>query len=281
MPNRIIKESIWTSPNLNKLDDQAELLFYRILPLPDDHGCFEADPDIIKGKCFPKKKNWTNEIICRHLTTLAIKRLVSFWVEKDRLYGFFHTWTDHQRIRSLHNRKTPEPKKDLFNNEDVIKFMLDFDDSCRQLAASDRLNPNPNPNPIAFTKVKAPKKSGHFSNQLIGYAEEIIKCCNTISKLPQKHKGQKFNPFQWVQFNSNGKMHPGAILETVEALANPKYWNDIKGGPWAYATAIIKTKNGNWNERTHINEAKKFKQTWISPEVAELLENIGVDNEPS
>ncbi|MDY6789877.1 MAG: hypothetical protein SWH54_01295 [Thermodesulfobacteriota bacterium] len=139
-------------------------------------------------------------------------------------------------------------------------------------------NPNPNPNPkiALFTSVnKAPVTGGHFSDRVGDYAEPIIMHCREILKLPTKKGRQIFNPFQWVQFQTNENMHPGAILETVEALANPKYWNGIRAGPWEYATKIIKTKNGNWNERDHIAESKEFKQLWISPEIQQLIKDIG------
>jgi len=53
VPNRIIKESIWTSETLSKLSFGAQTLFFRLLPVPDDHGCFDARPEVLRGKLFP------------------------------------------------------------------------------------------------------------------------------------------------------------------------------------------------------------------------------------
>ena len=112
MPTRFIKESIWTSPNLNKLSPLAERHFYRLLPLPDDHGCFEATPAVIKGKCYPLQDVEIADIQKWH-DELRANDLVCFWEQNDRFYGIFKTWAKHNRIRSLHQRKTPPPPKDL------------------------------------------------------------------------------------------------------------------------------------------------------------------------
>jgi hypothetical protein len=153
MPNRLIKESIWNSPSLNPLSDQSELLFYRLLPLPDDHGCFEADPYVIKGRCFPRKDKWTPAVICNQLAALVNAGIISIWIDENRLFGIFHNWSKHQRIRSLHNRKTPEPDIENFNNSTAYEFLTAIDSNCQQLSASDGSYPNPNPNPIEDTCV--------------------------------------------------------------------------------------------------------------------------------
>jgi len=137
------------------------------------------------------------------------------------------------------------------------------------------LKSNPIKRALLSNDNKATPGRGHFSQRTGNHAEQIIACCKTIVTYPQRHNGQRFNPFQWVQFQANNNKHPAAILETVEALADKKTWDGIKMGPWNYATAIIKTKNGNWNERDHIAQAEKFKNLWISPEIQEIIKNIG------
>jgi hypothetical protein len=141
MPNRILKDTIWTSPNLNKLTTEAELFFYRLLPLPDDHGCFAADPHILKGRLFPFKHDWTSDVICRQLTALVNNDIIALWVEDNKLYGIILNFAKHQRIRSLHNRKTPEPKIEIYNNQQVIEYLSSIDSECRQVSSTDRSNP--------------------------------------------------------------------------------------------------------------------------------------------
>ncbi len=133
MPNRIIKESIWTSANLNLLSPLAERYFYRLLPLPDDFGCCELTPLVVKGRIFPLRTEVRVSDIEKWNSELEKNGLVRFWSEHDRLFGVFVSWEKHQRIRSLHQRRTPIPPP--------------IDNTCRQMTSGDGLNPNPNPNP--------------------------------------------------------------------------------------------------------------------------------------
>lgn len=124
MPNRIIKETIWTSPNLNRLSWEAERHFYRLMPCPDDHGCCECTPEVIKGKCYPRQSTVTAELIEQWQKELEQQELILTWNNGERQFAIFPTFARHQRLRSLHNRKTPVPPNSI-----VVK--------CRQLTASD------------------------------------------------------------------------------------------------------------------------------------------------
>lgn len=156
MANRFIKSSIWTSPNLNRLTADGELLFYRLLPLPDDHGCFEADPRVIRGTCFPKKMEpgpdvadvWDLPRIISATIDIICYQLISSWVSEDRLYGIFLEWSEHQQVRSKYKRKTPEPPTDIDNIVKsgqigrVGKFLDDIVISCNQLLSVDASSPS-------------------------------------------------------------------------------------------------------------------------------------------
>jgi hypothetical protein len=115
MATRFIKDSIWTSPNLNSLSDLAENFFFRLLPLPDDHGCCEITPAVIKGRCYPLKDNVTAKKIEQWAIELVKTDLIRVWEVNRRIYAYFPTWSVHQRIRSLNTRKTPEPPESVVN----------------------------------------------------------------------------------------------------------------------------------------------------------------------
>lgn len=109
MATRFIKDSIWTSPNLNQLSDMAERHFYRLLPLPDDHGCCEVTAAVVKGRCYPLKPKVTIDLIIKWTAELEAQDIIRTWTNKGRVFAYFPTWSGHQRIRSLNKRKTPEP----------------------------------------------------------------------------------------------------------------------------------------------------------------------------
>lgn len=153
MPNRIIKESVWTSPTINALTDLAERHFYRLLPLPDDHGCFQSSASVVKGRLYPLKPKITEAMIEKWHEELEQVGLIRQWIDGGRQFAIFLTFDRHQRIRSLHQRKTPAPPP--------------LDDTCRQLTTSDGLIPipipilNPIPNPLPV-KHSASLRSDEF-----------------------------------------------------------------------------------------------------------------------
>ena len=53
MPNRILKESICRSEEIDSLSWFEEVLFYRLIVICDDFGRYDGRAKIIKGSCFP------------------------------------------------------------------------------------------------------------------------------------------------------------------------------------------------------------------------------------
>ena len=190
MPNRVIKESIRTSPNLNRLSDAGEVLFYRILTLCDDHGGFEATPDTLRGALFPKKTNWGVKKLVTELVNLTNNDLVRLWVQNERLYGLVVTLHDHQRIRSLHQRRAPEAPES-FNVDTVNALLCSFADNCQQVAVNcqqlpagrcqlqqidvRKPKPNPNPNPNPKHKPQPQQTTGSIKKDDREKAVEVLK----------------------------------------------------------------------------------------------------------
>ena len=109
MPNRIIKESILTSPNFNRLSEGAEKHFYRLLLTTDDWGCTEITPAVIKGKCYPLKPKVTITNIEVWNQELVDNKILRVWDEKDRVFGEYITFDVHNELSERHNPKTPCP----------------------------------------------------------------------------------------------------------------------------------------------------------------------------
>ena len=55
MPNRILKESICTSDEIETLSAFQETFFYRLIVNCDDYGRMDARPKILASKLFPLK----------------------------------------------------------------------------------------------------------------------------------------------------------------------------------------------------------------------------------
>ena len=161
MPNRIIKESICQSEEVNKLSWFAEVLFYRLIVNCDDYGAFDGRPLIVKNTLFPLKENLTAATVSKAITELATAGLVIPYEVCGKPYLRLPTWTKHQRVREsrakypsfeeqTHGDGEGEPtdeKPQLNSENDSLPQVAA---SCRELpqvAASCGLNPNPNPNP--------------------------------------------------------------------------------------------------------------------------------------
>lgn len=109
MPNRLIKESICTSEDLDKLSPMAEILFYRLIVKADDYGAYYGNVSIIKSNCFPlKSDDITCDQVKEWLCELVSAGLVDTYKAEGRDYIQFHKWKNHQQIRAK-KRKFPEP----------------------------------------------------------------------------------------------------------------------------------------------------------------------------
>lgn len=119
MPNRIIRESIWSSPNLNELSHDAEMHFYRTLLASDDWGCFECTPLVLKGKCYPRREHITEKLVETWTNELISKNILRIWKDGDRLYAQFYNFDKHNPEIERHDPKTPCPPWLSENNRGV------------------------------------------------------------------------------------------------------------------------------------------------------------------
>ena len=60
MPTRILRDGIIDSRAVNALSEPGEILYRRLMSIVDDYGRFEADPELIRARCFPRQLDrWT------------------------------------------------------------------------------------------------------------------------------------------------------------------------------------------------------------------------------
>ena len=155
MPNRIIKESICVSEQIDELGWFDEVFFYRLLVNCDDYGCMDARDKVLTAKLFPLKSikpSTINETLGR-LEDIGLIRLYEV---DDRLYLKVLKWSDHQRVR-VSKHKYPEP---------TAEQLAASCGNLRRVAAScgklrpesnpiqSESNPNPNPNPSPCEQVR-------------------------------------------------------------------------------------------------------------------------------
>ena len=107
MPNRIIKESICTSDEIDRLTAEHEVFFYRLMVNVDDYGLLDARPKILASKCFPLKSIDTKKIEA-WLQALADVGLIQRYQVDGMPYLAITKWAQHQQIRAK-RPKYPSP----------------------------------------------------------------------------------------------------------------------------------------------------------------------------
>lgn len=128
MPNRILKESIHTSEDVNRMSDFQFRLWVSLLTYVDDYGRGDARPSIIKGTCFPLRDRITNKDIDAALRALAGIGCVGLYEVDGKPYLYFPTWESHQSIR---NKKSRFPAPNAENSQ-----LQAIESNCNQLQAN-------------------------------------------------------------------------------------------------------------------------------------------------
>ena len=114
MPSRIIRESCRSSKSLAAVSAHAERLWWRLTTIADDFGRFEADPEMLKATCFPRKiqgKDVSHEEIESWFSELT-KEMIATYDVGDKIYGVFINWFDNQTPRAK-NSKFPSPPENI------------------------------------------------------------------------------------------------------------------------------------------------------------------------
>lgn len=158
MPNRIIKESIRTSKSVNSLSDFQFRLWLYLITYVDDFGRGSADPDIIKGFVFPKRKSVTEQQIQRTLDELATAGMIILYKVDGESFLYFPNWDKHQRIQTKRS-KFPSPPED---NDASRYSTVSHGDPLPESESNPNPNPNYNPNPESKSESDAHGREGAF-----------------------------------------------------------------------------------------------------------------------
>ena len=216
MPNRLIKESICTSEDIEKLSPMAEILFYRLIVQADDYGAYYGNVAIIKSNCFPLKSDaFTCEEVKSWLQELFDAGLIDPYRAGGRDYIQFRKWKNHQQIRAK-KRKFPEPDSNgyqMISNDIRCYQEISNDSICARNPIQSNPNTESNPNPIQskgeyetnngfelFWKAY-PKKSGDIRQAFIEYmhaTETGVTAENLIEAIQKQTEGMTQEQFQFL-----------------------------------------------------------------------------------
>jgi hypothetical protein len=243
MPNRILKDSICTSENLDLLSPGAEIFFYRLLVQCDDYGCFDARLQILRARCYPLRCV-TDKELSKWLDELSQNDLIVIYTVKGKRYLQFKTWKHHQQIRAKKS-KYPQLISDDINGNQLI--------SNDALIQSNPIQSNPESNP-SIAEPDKPKRAKREPNPLSShpaimaireltgkYPSEAIyqSLVDVIGETPDVEKlragreewtkrGYNPNAFTWaidwyrdgIPQRSNGNGHTSGTANNPDSLAS-------------------------------------------------------------
>ena len=111
MPNRILKESICTSDDINDLSSEQEVFFYRLIVNCDDYGRFDGRPEILRSRLYQLRldKVKTKDIEAM-LGVLVAKKMVQIYMHDGKQYLQLVNWSSHQQMRA---KKSKYPAPDI------------------------------------------------------------------------------------------------------------------------------------------------------------------------
>lgn len=142
MPNRIIKETIRTSKDVNNLSDFLFRLWAYLITYVDDFGRGSADPELLKGIVFPRRKVSETQIHTA-MNELQNRGMIVLYSVNGEPYFYFPTWDKHQSVRAKKS-KFPAP-------------LQSSEITCKQLQANDGESSR---NPIQSYSISESSASG-------------------------------------------------------------------------------------------------------------------------
>ena len=152
MPNRILKESICTNEQIDKLSPFDEIVFYRLIVNADDYGIFDGRPSILRSRLFPLR-DIRNSQIEDAIHNLASVELVSTYEVDGKPFVRLLGWERNQQSRARQS-KYPGPDGRYMNPDTACKQLKSDAIKCTRnpIQSESESNPNPTSNPKAYAR---------------------------------------------------------------------------------------------------------------------------------
>jgi hypothetical protein len=212
MPNRIIKESICCSQDIDDLKAEEEVFYYRLWVNCDDYGRFDARIQMLKSKLYPLREQMKSNDIKRYLAVLESKGMVELYSVKGVLYGHVVAWESHQQIRAKRSKYPPISDADNIGNQ-----MISDDGICHR-------NPIQS-NPI---RIQSESESGDKPPQ-IKFTQPTLEQVRDYCK--ERNKG--VDPNKWIDhYTSNGWMVGKNKMKDWKAAVRTWEKNVQSGNPF-------------------------------------------------
>lgn len=220
MPNRVIKESIKRSEQIDSLTWFEEVVFYRLMVTADDYGCLDGRIILLKNELFPTRDDVTKKAVGDAIRKLTSVGLLCEYTVSGKPYLFFPTWEKHQRIRNKH-RRFPAPPDDSHLTA-----------NCCQTSASCQSESESNPNQNQNQNRKAEPDKPSPVAEIVSYLNEKA---GTSYKASSKDTREKIN----------ARLKEGFTVEDFKTVIDKKcgeWLNDPKMSQYLRPLTLFGTK---------------------------------------
>lgn len=239
MPNRIIKETAFTSDSIAQLSDFQFRLWVGLITQADDAGRGDARAAILKGRIFALRDKVREVDIEKGLQALAKNRSIFLYEVAGKPFYAFPKWAEHQRVRNAKPKypapERPKMRENAQQNDHSPQLAANRGEQPQAAAkngpACARANPiqsesNPNPNSLY------PRDNARRESEIPGDGQ------------PQTAKvtvpAYESNEDRWEEFwdaypkKSGGDIRTACMeyVHAIEAGANP---DDLVAGAKALA----------------------------------------------
>ena len=124
MPNRVIKDSVRQSAQIDSLTWFQEVVFYRLIVTVDDFGRYYANPQIIKSELFPTKEDLAKKDVSAALDKLEEVGLINRYEYDGTQYLQFTKWGKHQQQRAKSSKFPDVNGNHMISNDINCKHMF-------------------------------------------------------------------------------------------------------------------------------------------------------------
>ena len=218
MANRIIKDSISYSDNINSLSDFNFRLWVHLITYVDDYGRGDARAAIIKGTCFPLRERVTFKDIEKGIADLAGAGCIGLYKVDGKSYLYFPNWDKHQRVRTKIS-KFPSPEE----CDEVIQDAASCGNPPQNAA---RIQSNPIQNPES--RIQNPESADAFARFWDVYpkkvgkkdAEKAFKKVHADVQILIDAVNRQKKSSQWCKDG-------GQFIPNPATWLNNERWNDV------------------------------------------------------
>ena len=192
MPNRIIKESLCYSDDVDQLTAFEETVFIRLIVNCDDFGRLDARPNFLKSRLFVTKKGVTEKNIEDAVQKLASVGLIQLYQVDGKSFLLFPKWDKHQQMRA---QKSKYPAPETFCNQ-----MISDASECPRNPIQSESESNPNTNTKKAAKPQK-HKYGEYQNVLLS-DDDLAKLKakwpdNYLQKIEQLSQGIEMKGYKY------------------------------------------------------------------------------------